>query len=110
MRRQRGDLRAQRRPRSRVDVRAHPREPLDDDVDAAVRRLGHLPDDTDRSNSPQILGRRLVGVVVLQDEEQEAVASERPVDAFHRYRAIHGQWQQRLWKDHRVPEWQHWEL
>ena len=92
------------------DIGAHARESLDDDVDAAARRLGHLPNHADRADAFQVLGGGLVGVVLLEDEQDQPVGAERAVDAFHRHRPVDGQRLQRLRKDHRVTERQDREL
>ena len=48
--------------------------------------LGHLADDADGADLPQILRPRILAVVVLQDEQDQAVAPQRAVDGFNRHR------------------------
>ena len=52
----------------------------------AVRRLRHLADDRDRADPVQIVGRRLVGLGLLQQQQHHAIAGERAVDRFDRHR------------------------
>ncbi len=107
---QRRDLRAQRVAGSREDVGAHPRQSLDDDVDAAGRGLRHLTDDANGTDALEILSRGFVGVVVLEHEQNQTISGERAVHAFERHRPIHGERLQRLREKHRVTERQDGEL
>ena len=63
--RKRRNLRAQDRARPRVDIGPGPCQALDDDVDAAGRRLGHLTDDANRADPPEVFRGGLVGIVFL---------------------------------------------
>ena len=53
------------------------------------RRLGHLADDADRPDLVQIVGARLVRVVLLEQGQDHAVAGERPIHRLDRHRAVH---------------------
>ena len=97
----RRDLRPHRRAGARDDVGADPREPFDDDVDAAAD-LGHLPDDADGADLPQVRRARVVLVVVLQQQEDQAVGGERAVDRLDRHRPVHRQRLQRQRKRDRA--------
>ena len=73
-----------------IDVGAHARETLDDDVDPG-RVARHLPDDADRADRAAGRRARVVDLALLQDEQQHAIAAERAVDRFDRHRAIDGE-------------------
>ena len=88
------DLRPHARPRARDQRRASTTEPLDDDVDPA-RDLGHLTDDADGADLEQIVGSGILVLVVLQDEEHQAIHTQRAVDRLDRHRAIDGERLQR---------------
>jgi hypothetical protein len=99
----RRDLRTHRRTRPRHERRAHARDPLDDDVDAGAD-LCHLADDADGSNLPQILGARVVDVVLLQEQQDEPIGPERAIDGLDGNRPIDRQWLQRQRERHRASE------
>ena len=58
---------------------------FDDDAHPA-RRLGHLADDRDRADAVQIVRRRLVGLVLLHQQQDHPIARERAVDRLDRHR------------------------
>ncbi len=85
---QRRNFRLQRRAGFGDEVGLRARQPLDDDVDAAARRLGHLADGADGADRAQIGGVRLVLVVGLQRQEQQSIAGERAVHRLDGHEAI----------------------
>ena len=50
----------------------------------------------------QVLRARIVGVVLLEQQQDQAVGAERAVDRLDRHRPVDGQWLQRQWKRHRA--------
>jgi hypothetical protein len=66
--------------------------------------LGHLADDADGADLPQVLGARILAVVVLQDEQDQAVAPQRAVDGFNRHATRDGQRLQRQRERDGAPE------
>jgi hypothetical protein len=53
--------------------------------------LGHLADDGDGTDAMEIVGRRVVAVGLLQQQQHQAVAGERPVNPFDRDRPAHAE-------------------
>ena len=67
------------------ELGARARDALDEHAHAALA-LGHLPDDRHGADPVQVVGARLVGVVLLQQQQDHAVAGQRPVDRLDRQR------------------------
>ncbi len=73
------------------DVTSRARDAFDEHVEArSARRLRHLADDADSANWKEITRLRIVGLGLLQREEDHAVAAERSVDRLDRHGAIDG--------------------
>ena len=100
--RQRRNLRAHGRAGTGDRVGTCPGDAFNDDVDA-VGRLGHLADDAHRTDAPEIVGRRIVGIALLQHHEQHAIAAERAIHRLDRDRAVDRQWLQGQGKRNRAP-------
>ena len=66
-----------------LGARAH--DAFDEHAHAA-RRLRHLADDRHRADAVQIVERRLLGLVLLHQQQDEAIARERAVDRLDRQR------------------------
>ena len=88
--RQRFDQRLQAAAVVLEEFRARPGDPFDEDAHA-VLALRHLPDDRDGADAMKIVGSRVVGVVLLQQQQHHPVAGERAVDGFNRDRAAHAE-------------------
>ena len=107
--RERGDLRAHRRADAAHHIGPHAGNPLDDDVDAAAR-LGHLADDGDGADPAHVLRRRIVRIVLLEQQEDQAIRAERAVHRFNRNRPVDGQRLQRQGKRDRAAERKNWQF
>ena len=66
--------------------------------------LGHLADDGDGADLPQILRAGILALVVLQDEQDQTVAAQGAVDGLDRHAARHRQRLQRQRKRDGAPE------
>jgi hypothetical protein len=105
----------------RLDGRAHDvafardpfgpraRQPFHDDVEG-VRRLCHLPDDTDGPDMLQVVGLRFVRLPFLQHEQDHAVGTKRAVDRVDRDGAVDRQRLERQRENDRLPQRQHGKL
>ena len=92
-----------------IDVGAHAREALDDDV--KPRRVArHLADDADRADPLHVVRARIVELVLLQHQQQHAIAAERAVHRFDRHRPVHRERLHAERKRDRAPERQHGKL
>ncbi len=98
----RPDHRAQRQARPRDHVGLHAREPFDDDVEP-LRVAHHLPHHGDGADACQLVRRGIVGVALLHDEQEHAVAAERAVHRFDRHGAVDRERLHAQRKGHRVP-------
>ena len=99
------DHRAQRRAALGDLVGARARQAFDDDVKAAVGGPGHLPDGRDGPDSPDVVRLGVFGrVAALEREEQQPVASQRPVHRVHGRGSVDGERLQRQREDDSLPE------
>ena len=80
------------------------RQALDDNVEAAVGRLRHLANHGQGADPAQRVGPWILAIAILKEQEDEAIASERPVDRLDRDGAIHREGLQGEWEDDRLPQ------
>ena len=87
-------------PRSERNLaRARPADPFDEDAHPRLP-FRHLPDDRDRAGRVQVVGARLVTVVLLQDQQDHAIPGERTVDRLDRHATADAQRRHRHREDH----------
>ncbi len=85
-------------------LRLRPRHTLDEHAHAG-RRLGHLANDADRPDFVQVIGPRLIGVVLLEQRQDHAVAGKRAIDRLDRHRAVDPERRDTQREHDRAAEW-----
>jgi hypothetical protein len=89
-------------------LQPHPRQPLDDQPQAAVGQLEHLVDVGGRPDVVEVgFSRLLDGGVTLGEDRDEAAAGHRFVDQANRRLPRDGERHERVGEQHRVAQRQH---